>query len=278
MKKCWDPNPKNRPTTEEVYSCFEEYYIFHKFISEKEIKVIKLREAKHLEIIKSSGKFLLDKHRPESFFTNQPSIKLIKKASSSLNELANNLSSKLRELNKKGDDKLVELIGLSNEVFTTLRIVNFCIDCEKNFSENNKNDDLTGALKRSLNSLEINIEEKITDELSGGMSRLSKQLSRILCDGCQREKFKRLINKYGDKELTISLGQRNKDSKTIKWIPFNELENIENLAEGGFGVIHKARWVNYHEPFFRKFEEKAVVLKKLKNSMNYTKSIFKEVK
>src|SRR5437588_3079763 len=24
MKKCWDPNPKNRPTTEEVYSCFEE--------------------------------------------------------------------------------------------------------------------------------------------------------------------------------------------------------------------------------------------------------------
>src|SRR5947199_9653240 len=60
MKKCWDPNPKNRPTTEEVYSCFEEYYMFHKFISEEEIKVIRSREAKHLEIIKLGWEYLLD--------------------------------------------------------------------------------------------------------------------------------------------------------------------------------------------------------------------------
>src|SRR6185369_3546945 len=121
----------------------------------------------------------------------------------------------------------------------------------------------------------MNIKEKIIHGLSGEISRLSKQLSRILCNDCQRKKFKRLINKYGGEELTISLDHHNKDPKTIKWIPFNEIENIEYLAQGGFGVIYKAIWVNYYDTIFQKFGEKIVVLKKLKNSMNYTKNIFK---
>ena len=181
------------------------------------------------------------------------------------------LQIKLRELNKRGDDKLVGLIELSNEVLMTLTFINFCIDCEKKFFENNKSDDLTGALKRSLNSLKINLEEKMIDRLSGKMSRLSNQLSKTLCDGCQRKK-------YGDKEMARLLNRYDADSKTIKWIPFNELENIEYLAQGGFSKVYKATWINYYEPFFQKFGEKTVVLKKLNHSTNYIYGIIKEVK
>src|SRR5205085_5908342 len=123
-------NPRNRPTIEEVYSCFEEYYMFHKFISEKEIKVTRSREAKHLEIIKLGWEYLLDKHHPESFFTSQPLIKLIEKANSPLNKLIIKSSNKL---NKRGDDKSIGVINLSNELLKTLRVINFCIDCEKKF-------------------------------------------------------------------------------------------------------------------------------------------------
>src|SRR5205823_11199002 len=114
-----------------------------------------------------AGKFLLDKHHPESFFTNQSLIKLFEKFNSPLNESIINLSNKLRELSKGDDYELVGLINLSNELLETLRIISFCIDCEKKSLENNKDGDLIGILKRSLNSLEINMEEKITDKLSG---------------------------------------------------------------------------------------------------------------
>src|SRR3954466_11649251 len=109
----------------------------HNFISEEEIKNIR---AKHLEIIGSSEKFLLDKRYPESFFTSQLLIKLIEKANSPLNQLIINLRKKLKELNKS-DDQLVGLINLSNELLETLRIINCCTNYEKRFSEN-KNDNL----------------------------------------------------------------------------------------------------------------------------------------
>ena len=33
----------------------------------------------------------------------------------------------------------------------------------------------------------------------------------------------------------------------IQWIPFDEFKNIEYLAKGGFGEVHKATWINYNE-------------------------------
>src|SRR5947208_3867907 len=60
MKKCWDHDPENRPTTEEI--------------KEHECNItIESAEAKQQEIIKSD-KFLSDtknyKHHPESFYTS----------------------------------------------------------------------------------------------------------------------------------------------------------------------------------------------------------------
>ena len=71
MKKCWDRNPENRPTAEEIEDCFWEYY--HRPTEEKK-EIIKSAEDKRQEIIKSE-KFLSDtknyKHNPESFYTSR---------------------------------------------------------------------------------------------------------------------------------------------------------------------------------------------------------------
>ena len=70
MKRCWDHDPENRPTAEEIFYCLHEYHWYRRT---KEKEVIKLAENKRQEIIKSD-KFLSDtknyKHHPRSFFAN----------------------------------------------------------------------------------------------------------------------------------------------------------------------------------------------------------------
>ena len=79
MKRCWDHNPENRPTAEEIHNCFGKYY----YSSKREKKIIKLAEAKRQKII-NSEKYLLDtenyKHHPESFYTSHPLDESIQKA------------------------------------------------------------------------------------------------------------------------------------------------------------------------------------------------------
>src|SRR6185369_1757278 len=66
MKRCWDHNPENRPTAEEIEYCLGEYY--------RKKEIISSAEAKRQEIIKSD-KFLSDtknyKHHPESCYTSR---------------------------------------------------------------------------------------------------------------------------------------------------------------------------------------------------------------
>src|SRR5437773_12455792 len=57
MKKCWDHNPENRPTAEEIKDCFWEYHQDN--ITKEKKKIIDSAEDKRQEIIKSE-KFLLD--------------------------------------------------------------------------------------------------------------------------------------------------------------------------------------------------------------------------
>src|SRR6266487_3314109 len=63
MKKCWDHNPENRPTAEEIW------HYLRKCQDGNKIEIIVLAETKRQEIIKSN-KFLSDtesyKHHPES--------------------------------------------------------------------------------------------------------------------------------------------------------------------------------------------------------------------
>ena len=65
------------------------------------------------------------------------------------------------------------------------------------------------------------------------------------------------------------------------WIPFDEIKNIEYLAKGGFGEVHKATWIkcDYHE-YEKKYYEQEVVLKRIYNNSSDDKivDILKEVK
>src|SRR6266513_2070933 len=86
MKRCWDHNPENRPTADEIRDCFYRYYQSNRTEEKKEI--IKLAEEKRQEIIESE-KFLSDKknykHLPESFHANCPSSGLTQQIGSLLN-------------------------------------------------------------------------------------------------------------------------------------------------------------------------------------------------
>src|SRR5947209_20224161 len=84
MKKCWDHNPENRPTAEEIYHCLLGYHKCHGI----KMETIRLAEAKRQRIIKL-GKHLPDtksyKHHPESFYTSRLLDESIQQAESLLN-------------------------------------------------------------------------------------------------------------------------------------------------------------------------------------------------
>ncbi|CAG8495948.1 7003_t:CDS:1, partial [Racocetra fulgida] len=57
-----------------------------------------------------------------------------------------------------------------------------------------------------------------------------------------------------------------RENDGLKWIPYEQLSNIEYLAHGGFGVVSKARW-NFLD----------VALKCLNNSKNLTADVLQEI-
>ena len=67
----------------------------------------------------------------------------------------------------------------------------------------------------------------------------------------------------------------------IRWIPFDEFKNIEYLAKGGFGEVHKATWIyGYYDDVKMKYKDTKVVLKRIYNNSSDDKivDILKEVK
>ena len=100
MKKCWDHNPRNRPTAREIQKCFKEHKQYN--ITEEKKRIIELAEVKRQEII-NSKEYLSDtknyKHHPESCYTSRLLNEPIQQAESLLN-----LSSTEIQINNKYDD------------------------------------------------------------------------------------------------------------------------------------------------------------------------------
>ncbi|RHZ54981.1 hypothetical protein Glove_421g2 [Diversispora epigaea] len=81
-----------------------------------------------------------------------------------------------------------------------------------------------------------------------------------------------------------NLNQQNNtcsDSKLIeipKWTSdYSKLKNVKYLAEGGFGSIWKAEWIDVPEEVFEFYKSNQVVLKKLKNSQEISSEFLKEL-
>jgi hypothetical protein len=124
-------------------------------------------------------------------------------------------------------------------------------------------------------------------ELNNGLFKINIRLNNeILCEGCKEKEIEKLTDKCGNKEIArllheCKLNEWYYDSRYIRWIPFDEFKNIEYLAKGGFGEVHKATWINgYHDWFEMKYEEEDVVLKRIYNNSSDDKivDILKEVK
>src|SRR5207248_7461013 len=93
-------------------------------------------------------------------------------------------------------------------------------------------------------------KEDIINELNRELFRLNIRLNKkILCKGCKEKKIEKLTDKCGNEEISRFLCQCKLNAEYyndhyIRWIPFDEFKNIQYLAKGGFGEVHKATWIN----------------------------------
>ena len=102
-------------------------------------------------------------------------------------------------------------------------------------------------------------------------------ISEILCESCKKE-LEKLTGKCGNKEIARFLHIHELGHK---WISFNEFRNIEYLAKGEFGEVHKAIWIGYYDEYTRKYKEykeREVVLKRIYDSSNKVSDFLEELK
>src|SRR5207248_9154872 len=126
-------------------------------------------------------------------------------------------------------------------------------------------------------------------ELNDELNKIDFELNKkVLCEGCKEKKFKKLTDKCGNEEIARFLYYQCKlnanmyYNEYIQWIPFDEFKNIEYLAKGGFGEVHKATWINhgYYNTNEMKYKDIKVVLKRIYNNTSDDKivDILNEVK
>ncbi|PKY57758.1 kinase-like protein [Rhizophagus irregularis] len=87
------------------------------------------------------------------------------------------------------------------------------------------------------------------------------------------------LDKYND----IKYEFKNALSKPImEWIPYSQITNCEKIAEGGFGIIYKAIWLDANSQYddFLSIREKnkTVAIKRFLNSQNMDKYFLNELK
>src|SRR5205809_4991850 len=101
--------------------------------------------------------------------------------------------------------------------------------------------------------------------------RLNKE---VLCEGCKRKEIRKLADECGNEKIAkflyeCRLNRKRYHDDYIQWIPFDEFINIEYLAKGSFGEVHKATWID---------GDREVVLERIHNLNYKTVDILKEVK
>ncbi|GBC01922.1 hypothetical protein RclHR1_04390007 [Rhizophagus clarus] len=89
---------------------------------------------------------------------------------------------------------------------------------------------------------------------------------RLLCNKCENPDWSNWSS--GNKIVDDFIKECNKQSETLKWIPYNQFSEITYIVKGGFGEIYKAKWKGIYD----------VALKKLYNSQDITKVFLNEVK
>ena len=178
-------------------------------------------------------------------------------------ELINKLLDSLNELISKGNIN-IRTTNLSNELLETLKIIENCTSCEKDYTKENYFDELHKLIN-------IVKKEQKKKEIIYKLNR------KVLCEGCKEKIFENLITKCGNEEMAGLLYETKLNPANtvyIRWIPFSEFKNIKYLAKGGFGEVQKAKWIGR---YYNNGEYGEVVLKRLYNSRDKISDILKEV-
>src|SRR3954452_12388726 len=110
------------------------------------------------------------------------------------------------------------------------------------------------------------------------------------CQSCNSKHFQQDFNKWtsGNKEIDefIQKFQLNATcyKEVLEWIPYEKFEDIEYLAKGGFGTVHKAKWIdgyifrwNINQTKWVRYDNKYIALKCLNDSQNLTTDFLQEV-
>ena len=191
------------------------------------------------------------------------------KKKNAINKIFNSLNEFIKT------DVNVKTTNLSNELFETFKLIENCTSCKK-YNINDYSYDKCYKLINKLESEKDEEKKKISiKELNIELIKIDDNLNiKVLCEGCKEKKIEKLINKCENEEmarLIYGCKLNSANIRYIRWIPFNEFGNIEYLAKGGFGEVHKATWFgNYYYYGF-------VVLKRLYNSSDNILDILKEV-
>ena len=147
-------------------------------------------------------------------------------------------------------------------------------------------DEKTEAIKR-LNKL-YDTDKVLENE---GTRRTCKDCSQqclatLYCEYCVRNylkaKFSNWTSGNGDIDNLIQTCQMETiiPSKIVEWIPYDNLQNIKYLTEGGFSKIYTANWINgCYEEWDSKEQQltryeghvQCVILKRLDNVENAPK-------
>src|SRR5207248_4978438 len=203
--------------------------------------------------------------------------------------LLNEPQNALNELINRNDLN-VKTTELLNELLETTKIIENCTSCKDKKIDGNDLD----KIKNCLAELEKKEQEQkrcyIIDELNQELFEINIRLNNeILCEGCKGKEIEKLTDKYGDEKIARFLYYQCKLNagyydEYIRWIPFDEFKNIEYLAKGGFGEVHKATWINgyydWYEIYEMKYYNRDVVLKRIYNNSSDDKivDILNEVK
>src|ERR1043165_7548293 len=111
------------------------------------------------------------------------------------------------------------------------------------------------------------------------------------CQSCNSKHFQQEFNKWtsGNKEIDEFIRQFQLDAtckeEVLEWIPYEKFSDIEYIAKGGFGTVHKAKWIDGYITSWNIGQNKwnrytyidGIVLKCLNDSQGLTMDFLREV-
>ena len=92
----------------------------------------------------------------------------------------------------------------------------------------------------------------------------------------------------GNKEIDVFIQKfqlnATRHEEVLEWIPYEKFSNVEYFAKGGFGTVHKAKWIygdiqywDISQNEWNRNTNRDIVLKSLNNSQNITTDFLQEV-